>query len=101
MVIHNASPALKKGTTQLWKSDEISDELRWLEDLSPLHYRLCLVDLYTAVSRACMTEDWEPVENLIEDWEATAQLDANPKLTKHLMSRSLEYEDLDPSALEN
>lgn len=100
MVTYNFSPALKRETTQLWKREEISDELKWLEALSPLHFRLCLVELHDAVSSACITEDWETVANLIEDWEATAQLDSNPELAKHLMSESLEYEDLDPSDLD-
>ena len=72
------SPELKEQTTGLWKRDELPKGLRWLEHLSPLHYRLCLVELKDAVSEACLTDDWSRVAELVEDWEATAAIDALP-----------------------
>ena len=95
------SPELKEQTTGLWKRDELPKELRWLEHLSPLHYRLCLVELKDAVSEACLTDDWSRVAELVEDWEATAAIDASPELAKALLSEDVEYEDLDLSELKN
>jgi hypothetical protein len=101
MVMLSNQPALKRHTRGIWKRDELPEELKWLEQLSPLHYRLCIVELHAAVSQACLTEDWEPVANLIEDWWATAQIDAAPHLAKHLLASDLEYEDLDLVQVEN
>jgi len=93
-------PALKKQTTRLWKRDELPQGLKWLEQLSPLHYRLCLIELHAATSQACLTDDdWERVAELLEDWQATAELDAQPELANRILSDDLEYEDLDLAEL--
>ena len=101
MVMLSGAPALNRETTGLWKRDKLPSGLEWMEDLSPLHYRLCLIELHDAVSHACITDDWTRVAELVEDWQATAELDAHPELADHILSEDLEYEDLDESELEN
>ena len=78
-VMLSDQPTLKTQATRLWKRDELPNALKWLEELSPLHYRLAIIDLHNAVSQACLTDgadDWVRVAELLEDWEATAELDA-------------------------
>ena len=60
--------------------------------LSPLHYRLCVAELHTAMGQAHLTDDWAPVARLIDDWEATAHVDASPELAKALLGND-EFED--------
>lgn len=90
-------PALKRKTTGLWRDGPLPPELAWAEQLSQLHYRMFLVELYEAVGTACIHEDWVRVAELLEDWEATAEVDANEELSKYLLSKPEEkdYEEVD------
>lgn len=64
-----------------------------MESLSPLHYRLCLVELHSATGQAHLTDDWDAVAHLIEDWEATAALDAAPEVAEHVLADDLKYDE--------
>lgn len=88
--------SLQQEVTQLWRADEIPPQLSWLENLSPLSYRLCIVELYSAVARAIMTNDWTDVSELIEGWEATAEVESDPEMVKELREPK-EYEEFRPS----
>ena len=94
-------PSLKNKTRGLWQTEDIPPELAWMERLSPLHYRMCIAELHDAVGAACIDEDWDRVAQLLEDWEATALLDANPEFASLLKTESSdeEYEELDVSKL--
>ena len=87
--------SLKRRATKLWQQDELPREFAWMEHLSPMHYRLCLIELHAAIAEAHVTGDWEPVVRLVEDWEATALVDANPELAQQLTAGRQEYEDYD------
>ena len=80
-------PALKDKTTGLWRDGPLPPELAWAEQLSQLHYRVFLVELYEAIGAACIHDDWVGVAELLEDWEATAEVDANERLSKYLLSK--------------
>lgn len=95
-MVTNAS-TLKKRAARLWQRDALPREFAWMEKLTPLHYRLCLVELHAAIAQAHVTDDWQPVAELIEDWEATAELDASPELATHVHSKTLEFEEYVPS----
>lgn len=93
-------PTLKRKTTGLWKIGPIPPELAWIIQLSPLNYRMFIVELHDAVGSACIDDDWNRVAELLEDWEATAEIDSNEELAKYLLSKPKEkdYQDLDRPA---
>ena len=104
MVTMIADPqALERNTTGLWRNGPLPPELAWAEQLSQLHYRVFLVELYEAVGAACIHDDWVRVVELLEDWEATAEVDANEELSKYLLSKPEEkdYQEVDLPAQEN
>lgn len=70
----------------LWTKDDIPEEFAWINKLSPLHLRIFLVEFADACKNACLRGEWDAVMEVLEDWEATAQLDANPKLAQKLMA---------------
>jgi hypothetical protein len=55
-----------------------------MDRLSPLNYRLCLVELHAAAALADVTGDWHPVARLVDEWEATALVDAKPGVCRLL-----------------
>jgi len=67
-----------------------------MASLSPRHYRLCLVELHSAIGQAHLTGDWDAVARLIEDWEATAAIDAAPDVAEKLLAENLKYSAYDP-----
>jgi len=97
MVTLSDPPALKRTVSSLWASNDIPSELAWIEKLSPLHYRKFIVELHDAAGGAFISNDWDVVAELLEDWEATAEIDANPKLARRLLSNAREkgYRELD------
>ena len=85
MVTAVATPVLRKSARKFFTSDEMPAELEWVEFLSPLHFRLCVVDLYAALSNALISEkDGEALQRTLEEWQATAEVDADPELAKKL-----------------
>lgn len=87
MVTAVATPVLRKSAQRFFTSDETPQGLEWIEYLSPLHFRLFVVDLHTALSNALIhMEDGEALQRTLEDWQATAEVDANPELAKKLKS---------------
>jgi hypothetical protein len=90
------SASLKRSAVRLWQRDELPREFAWMESLSPRHYRLCLVELHSATGQAHLTGDWDAVARLIEDWEATAAMDAAPDVAAKLLAKDLKYSDYDP-----
>ena len=80
-----AAPMLRKSVRRFFTSDETPRELEWIEHLSPLHFRLFVVDLHAALSNVLIyKEDGETLQRTLEDWQATAEVDANPELAKKL-----------------
>lgn len=91
---------IREKTRALWRHDEPPDELRWILQLSPLHYRLFIAELHNAYSQASIDDDWDQVAELLEDWEATAALDAAPDFADELLAkRDGEFEEIDPNTL--
>lgn len=85
MVTAVATPVLRRSAQKFFTSDETPEELAWIKCLSPLHLRLFVVDLHTALSNALIhKEDGEALVRVLEDWEATAEVDADPELAKKL-----------------
>jgi hypothetical protein len=89
--------SLKRQAIKLWQQDQLPRQFTWMERLSAMHYRLCLIELHSAIAHAHLTGDWDAVARLVDEWEATALVDANPdfqKLVQH--SDEDEYEDYEP-----
>jgi hypothetical protein len=43
-------------------------------------------ELITTIMSAIVTEDWQSMEQLIEDWKATAEANSNPNIRKALLT---------------
>ena len=85
MVTAVATPVLRKSAQKFFTSEETPEELAWIECLSSLHFRLFVVDLHTALSKVLVyNEDGEALVRVLEGWQATAEVDADPDLAKKL-----------------
>ena len=80
-------PTLKRKVTGLWRTEAIPPELVWIERLSPLNFRMFIAEIHDAVGTACIDDDWERVAELLENWAATAEVDADEELSKYLLSK--------------
>jgi hypothetical protein len=80
-----ATPVLRRSAQRFFTSQETPEELEWITCLSPLHFRLFVVDLHTALSSALIhKEDGEALRAVLEDWKATAEVDADSELAERL-----------------
>ena len=61
-------------------------ELRWIDRLMPAHQRQFAIELYSALARYNISEDMSEVFDLLEAWEATAELDAAQDVAEILRS---------------
>lgn len=73
-----ASPTLAEEARSFFASDALPQSLSWFELLSPLHQRLFAVELNAAL--ASPSPELEPLQSLLESWQATADMDASPEL---------------------
>lgn len=80
-----ASPEqIRDGAVRFFKRSEMSDAFGWVSLLSPVHQRLFAVELADALKQATITEDLGKLIELFEDWEATAELDADPEVLEEV-----------------
>ena len=59
-------------------------EQKWIERLIPTHQRQFAVELYSALARLNVTRDLEELIELLEAWEATAEIDAAGEVAEAL-----------------
>jgi hypothetical protein len=86
-----ASPEqLREQAIAFFREDELPAGFRWFEGLSPLHQRLCSVELADALKRTIVTGELDGLQELIEGWEATAEIDACPEYREEVL-RPKEY----------
>jgi hypothetical protein len=79
------APVLRKRARRFFTSDATPPELEWVANLSPLHFRLFVVELHEALSNSLIRKgNGERLREVIEDWQATAEIDADPDLAKKL-----------------
>jgi len=43
-------------------------------------------ELLNTFSKSATIDDWSPVEHLLEDWQATAEINSDPKIAKALLA---------------
>lgn len=85
---------LKARATCLFRESDLPEGFEFIEWLSPLHQRLFIRDLWEALSRCAVSDsdrDLRALAELIDAWEATAKLDADPQLRDYLHSEK-EYQ---------
>lgn len=64
-----------------------SNAFPWTEQLNDGEKLEFHNELLAAIMDAISTNDWLPMEHLIEDWKATAQAISNSALTKSLLAK--------------
>lgn len=85
MVTAVAPDRYRESARVFFTSDETPDVLAWVEHLSPRHFRQFVVELHQALSTVLIDPSKiDDLIHLIEDWEATAGIDADPELAKRL-----------------
>lgn len=92
-------PKLRRRATRFFTTNGLPTGFEWVEKLSSLHYRLFIIELRDALANAVIRkEDGDTLAAVLEDWEATAEVDANPELAHKLKSPRSEkqYRDWTP-----
>ena len=75
---------VKRDAISFFRQSELTPRWAWIETLSPVHLRLFAVDLADALKEATITGDAAPLIDLLDDWEATAELDASRAVIEHI-----------------
>ncbi len=76
----------------LVKTEEI---FPWLKHLDREDREAFYLELFATIGQALQTGDWQPVQELIEDWQATATILADTELTA-ILSEPLEQGEWEP-----
>lgn len=64
-----------------------SGTLPWVEELSRNDMLQFHKELLSSTMKSVVTNNWEQLEYLIQDWKATAEVESNPKLAKALLEK--------------
>jgi hypothetical protein len=85
---------------QVWTQNDLPSELTWIKDLSPLNQRLFFAEFQSMWGRYCATHDEGALEEFLEDWKATAEVDHDPELSAYLLAPrdESEFEEWKPTA---
>ncbi len=83
MVAFAMSPKLQQKARRYFEEEELPKEIAWVECLTPVHKRLFAADLKKALDLA-PEDNGALLREVIESLEATASVDADPKLRKTL-----------------
>jgi hypothetical protein len=67
--------------------------LEWVNRLTPVHQRQFAVELYSTLARLNVTEDASEVIELLEAWEATAEIDIAPEVAEKLSRSDKQYRE--------
>jgi len=79
------SPAVKNRATRFFRAEDLPKGFEWVRMLTPLNYRLFIIDLYEALAKVAIHEGSpDSIIQLLDDWKATAEVDTNPELVAHL-----------------
>lgn len=84
-------------TCEEYERERNSTVLPWTEYLSGENRVKFHNELLKATIKATLTNDWDSLECLIEDWKATAEVESNPGLSKELLAEDnpAEYVKID------
>jgi len=64
-----------------------SDAFPWTEHLDDKEKRQFHEELVSSIMTAVITENWDEVETLLDDWKATAETENNPDLMRALKTK--------------
>lgn len=64
-----------------------SSEFPWVEYLDDEEKKQFHEEYISSIMVAIVTENWEGVETLLEDWKATAETESNPDVMKALKTK--------------
>jgi hypothetical protein len=78
-----SSTTIVDSARTLFLSDELPEEFAWVDLLTPRHMRLFAVELNAALA----SPSTEALNELLDGWKATAELDAVPELQKQINQR--------------
>ena len=89
VMVTTSPEALHESATGLFRQQKLPKEFEFIERLSPLHQRLFFIDLWQTTTRYQIMRSEDALRDLvtlIEGWEATADIDADPDLAACLRS---------------
>lgn len=93
----NAAPErIQRDAEDYFKTNRVPESLAFVSRLSPLHQRLFAHELWQAAARVAMSmapDALEDLVELVEAWEATADLDADPDRLRQIEAPK-EYREL-------
>ena len=76
---------LREDALELFRTQEPPASLAWADGLGAFHQRLFAVDLADALKIALIRNDDKDLEELIEGWEATADILSSPEMTAEIL----------------
>lgn len=76
---------LREDALDLFRAQEPPASLAWADGLDAFHQRLFAVDLADALKAALIRDDDRALEELIEGWEATAEVLSSPEMTAEIL----------------
>ncbi|MEX2100186.1 MAG: hypothetical protein WEB19_02120 [Acidimicrobiia bacterium] len=87
-MVSAAPEQIRRDAEAMFRKSAIPNTLEFSERLSPLNQRLFLVELWDALSRLKLAppsrDDLRALVELIEAWEATADLDSAPEVAREI-----------------
>ncbi|MEX2228382.1 MAG: hypothetical protein WEB13_01970 [Dehalococcoidia bacterium] len=87
---------VKRDAAAVFTTPELPATFSFYTRLSPLHQRLFLVELWEALARASIAESHQSLRDLVdlvEAWDATADLDASPEVADEVRRQKV-YREL-------
>ena len=63
-----------------------SPSLPWAKYLNKTHLDALFYELISAYKESEAKDDWDIIQNVLDDWKATAELESNPTLAKSLLA---------------
>lgn len=69
------------------RSDDKNSSFPWVAYLSDALKEECTKELLNAYRKSDAKDDWTILQDAIDDWKATAEVESNPKLAKILMAK--------------
>ena len=80
MVGEESSEGFREAAMCFFREEELPKALWWAADLNPLQLRLFSVQLSDALKTALINGDDGPLCQVIESWEATAEVMSSPEM---------------------
>ena len=93
MMVSATPERLRDDAASLFREPGLPESFAFFEELSPLNQRLFSVELWGALSRVSISQNEQALAEfveLVEGWEATAELDAAPEV-KEMLARPKRY----------